>query len=69
VAGEADEIRAPHQRPVHAGGRHFEPIGAINRIRHIEHRRKRARHILTVLDGHRAVRSLGHDLDGAAVEP
>ncbi len=69
VAGIALEIRAPHQRPVDAGRRHFEPIGAIDRVGDVEHRRQRARDGLAVLDRHGAVRPLGHDLDGAAGEP
>jgi len=69
VAGKALEIRAPHQRPVHAGRGHFEPVGAIDRIGDIEHRRERARDRLAVLDAHRPIRPFGHDLDRAAVEP
>ena len=66
MAGIAVEIRAPHQRPVDAGRRHFQPIGALDRIGGIEHRRQRARGGLAILDRHRAVRPLGHDLHGAA---
>ena len=51
------------------GRGYFEPIGAIDRIGHVEHRRERARDRLAVLDRHRAVRPFGHDLDRAAVEP
>ena len=69
VAGIALEIRAPHQRPVDAGRRHFKPVGAIDRIGDVEHRRQRARDYLAVLDLHRAVRPFGHDLHGAAGEP
>ena len=60
------EIRAAHQRPIDAGRGNLEPVGALDRIRDVEHRRQRARRRLAVLDRHRAVRALRHDLDGAA---
>ena len=67
VAGVALEIGAPHQRPVDAGRRHFQPVGAVDRIGDVEHRRQRARGGFAILDQHRAVGPLGHDLHGAAV--
>ncbi len=69
VAGIALEIRAPHQRTVHAGRGYFQPIGPIDRIRHVQHRRKRSRDRFAVFDCHGPVRPFRHDLDRAAVEP
>ena len=66
MAGVALEIRAPHQRPVEARRRKLQPIGAIDRIGDVEHRRQRPRRGLAILDRHAAVRPLGHDLHGAA---
>ena len=50
VVGVAFEIRAPHQRPVDAGRRQLQPIGAVDRIGDVEHRRQRARGGLAILD-------------------
>ena len=58
----------PHQRPVDARRGNLEPIGAVDRVGDIEHRRQRARDLLAILHRHRAVRPLRHDLHGAAVE-
>ena len=69
IAGVALEIRLPHQRPVDAGRRQLQPVGAIDRIGRVEHRRQRARARLAIVDRHRAVGPLGHHLHGAAVEP
>ena len=66
MAGIALEIRAAHQRPVDARRGNLQPIGALDRVGDIEHRRQRARDRLAILDLHRAVRPLGHDLHGAA---
>ena len=66
VAGIAVEIRSPHQRPVDARRRNLQPIGALDRIGDIKHRRQRARCGLAVLDRHGAVRPFRHDLHGAA---
>ena len=43
MAGIALEIGAAHQRPVDARRGNFQPIGAVDRIGDIEHRRQRAR--------------------------
>ena len=67
IAGVAVEIGLAHQRPVDAGRGYFQPVGAIDQVGHVEHRRERARDRLAVLHRHAAVRPLGHDLDGAAV--
>ena len=67
IIGVAIEVRLPHQRAVDAGRRQFQPIGAVHRIGSIKHRRQRARTNLAVVDGHGAVRPLGHHLHGAAV--
>ena len=66
VAGVAIEIGAAHQRPVDAGRRDFQAIGAFDRVAGIKHRRKRARGGFAILDGHGSVRPLGHDLNSAA---
>jgi hypothetical protein len=66
VAGIAVEIRAPHQRPVDARRGNFQPVGSFDRVGDVEYRRQRARGGLAVLDGHGAVRPLGHDLHRAA---
>ena len=50
VAGVALEIGAPHQRPVHARRRDLEPVGSVDGIGDVEHRRQRARDRLAVLD-------------------
>ena len=68
VAGKALEVRTPHQRAVHAGRRHFKPIGTVDRVRHVEHRRERPRDCLAILHLHRTVRPFGHDLNGTAIE-
>ena len=67
MAGIAVEIGFAHQRPVDAGRGNFQPVGAVDRVGDVEHRRQRARHRLAVLDRHGAVRPLRHDLHGAAV--
>ena len=48
------------------GRGNFQPVGAIDRVGDVEHRRQRARGGLAILDRHGAVRPLGHDLHGAA---
>ena len=67
MAGVAVEIGFAHQRPVDAGRGNLQPVGALDRVGHVEHRRQRARDGLAVLDRHAAVRPLRHDLHGAAV--
>ena len=67
MVGVALEVGAAHQRTVDAGRRQFQPVSAIDRIGLIEHRRQRARGGFAILDQHRAVRLLRHDLHGAAV--
>ena len=61
------EIGLAHQRPVDARRRDFEMIRLVERIIDVEHRRDGAAGLLAVLDGHRAVVALGHDLQGQAV--
>ena len=67
MSGVALEIRAAHQRTVHARRGNFQPIGAVHGIGHIENRRERARNRLAILHRHAAVRPLGHDLHRAAL--
>ena len=62
VAGVAFEVGAAHQRPVDPRRGNFQPVGAIDRIGHVHHRRQGARNLLAILDQHRAVRPLRHDL-------
>ncbi len=66
MAGVTLEIGTAHQRPVDARRGNLQPIGAIDRIGDIEHRRQRARHRFAILDLHRSVRPFRHDLHGAA---
>ena len=66
VAGIALEIGAAHQRPVDARRGNLQPVGAVDRIGDVQHRRQRPRDRLAVLDLHRSVGPLRHDLDGAA---
>src|SRR5512146_2001784 len=66
MAGVAVEIGFAHQRPVDAGRGYLQPVGAIDGIGHVEHRRDRARDRFAILDRHGAVRTFRHDLDGAA---
>ena len=56
----------PHQRPVDPGRGHFQPVLGLDRVLDVEHRRERARSRLAILDRHRAVRPLRHDLHRAA---
>ena len=42
-------------------------IGLLDRILDVEHRRDGTAHFLAILDGHRAVVALGHDLQRQAV--
>ena len=67
VARIALEIGAAHQRPVDAGRRNLQPVFAVDRILHVENRRERTRDRLAILDRHRAVGPLRHDLHGAAL--
>ncbi len=66
MAGIALEIGAAHQRPVDAGRGNLQPVGAVDRVGDIEHRRQRLRNRLAILDLHRSVGPFRHDLDGAA---
>ena len=73
VAERPHEIGAAHQRPVDAGRGHFEPVFARDRVLEVEHRRQRPAGRLAILDRHRAVGPLGHDLqrrrDAARASP
>ena len=66
MAGIALEIGAAHQRPVDPGRGNLQPVGALDRIGDIQHRRQRPRDRLAILDQHGAVGPFRHDLDGAA---
>ena len=66
MAGIAFEIGAAHQRPVDPGRGNLQPIGLLDRIGDIQHRRQRPRNRLAILDQHGAVGPFRHDLDGAA---
>ena len=66
MTGIALEIGTAHQRAVDAGRGNFQPVGALDRIGDVEHRRQRPRDRLAILDQHGAVGPLRHDLDGAA---
>ena len=66
MTGIALEIGAAHQRPVDPGRGNLQPVGPIDRIGDVEHRRQRLRDRLAILDLHRSVGPLRHDLDGAA---
>ncbi len=67
MARPGREIRLADQRPVDAGRRHFQMIGLLDRIGHVERRRNRAADLFAILDGHGAVVALGHDLQRQAV--
>ena len=62
MSGVAFEVGTPHQRAIDPRRRNLQPIGPLDRVGHIHHRRQRARNRLAVLDQHRPVRTLGHDL-------
>ncbi len=66
MPGVALEIRAAHQRAIHARRGNFQPVGAVHGISHIEHRRERARNRFAILHRHAAVRPFRHDLYRAA---
>ncbi|MEY9611702.1 hypothetical protein ABIF21_004576 [Bradyrhizobium elkanii] len=66
MPGIALEVGAAHQRAVDPGRRDFQPVGALDRVGDVEHRRQRARDRLAILELHRAVGPLRHDLHGAA---
>jgi len=66
MTGIALEIGPPNQRPVDSWRGNFQPVGPVDRIGDIEHRRQRPRHRLAILDLHRAVGAFGHDLHRAA---
>ena len=67
MAGIALEIGPPHQRPVDAGRRNLQPIGLLDRVGDVEHRRQRPRNRLAIVDLHGSIGPFGHDLDRAAV--
>ena len=67
VTDGAREIRDPHQWTVDAGRRHFQPIGLRNGVFDVEHRRQRLARQFAIVDVHRAVGLLGHDLQRHAV--
>ena len=48
------------------GRGNLQPVGAVDRIGDVEHRRQRPRNRLAILDLHRSVGPFRHDLDGAA---
>ena len=60
------EIRETHQRTINAGRGNFQPVDLRNGIFEIENRRQRNADLLAIIDIHRAVGPLGHDLQGAA---
>src|SRR5271166_852217 len=62
VADCALEIRLPNKRPVDAGGGNLEPIGLGHDVLDVEYRRERRAGPLAVVNRHRAVWPLGHDL-------
>ena len=66
MAGIALEIGTAHQRPVDPGRGNLQPVGPLDRIGDVEHRRQRPRDRLAILDLHRSVGPFRHDLDGAA---
>ena len=66
MAGITLEIGAAHQRAVDPGRGNFQPVGALDRIGDVKHRRQRPRDRLAILDQHGSIRPLRHDLDGAA---
>ncbi len=66
MTGVALEIGTAHQRAIDARRGYLKPVGAVDRVGDVEHRRQRPRDRLAILDLHRAVGPLGHDLDGAA---
>ncbi len=66
MTGVALEVGTANQRAIDARRGYLEPVGAVDRVGDIEHRRQRPRNRLAILDLHRAVGPLGHDLDGAA---
>src|SRR5215218_9261106 len=66
MAGIAFEIRAPHQRAIDTRRGDFQAVGPLDRIGNIEYGRECPRDIFAILDAHRPVRALCHDLNGAA---
>jgi hypothetical protein len=66
--GAAISIRASwpiaHQGPIDAGRGNLEAIGLADRIFEVEHGRERHARPFAVVDGHRAVGPLRHDLQG-----
>ena len=66
VASVALEIGTAHQRTVDARRRNLQPIGPVDRIGDVEHRRQRPRDRLAILDLHRSIGSFRHNLNGAA---
>ena len=68
VPGPDLEILGAGQRPVDAGRRNLQMIFPVDRIGDVHRRRDIARKHLAILHRHRAVRPLGHDLHGHAVQ-
>ena len=68
VALPALEVRTADERAVDAGRGDFEVVGPVDRILDVEGRRDIARDGLAILDIHRPVGPLGHDLHGHAVQ-
>ena len=66
MAGVALEIGAANQRPIDARRGNLQPIGTVDRVGDVEHRRQCTRHRLAILDLHRSIRPFGHDLHSAA---
>ena len=67
LAQGARKIRGANQRAVEARRRDFQPIGLADRILDIDHRRQGVVNFLAFVDGQRAIRPLGHDLDDGAL--
>src|SRR5690606_16750950 len=62
-----DEIFAPYQWTVNARRGNFKLIGTVDRIIDVKRRRNGETDLLAIIDGHRAIRPLGHDLQRDAI--
>ena len=67
VADGAGEIRFAHQRPIDARGGNLQPIGLRHRLLDVEDRRQRHADAFAILDRHRPVGTLRHDLNRRAL--
>ena len=63
VADSAREIRFAHQRPIDARRGNLQPIGLRHRLLDVEDRRQRHADAFAILDRHRPVGTLRHDLN------